>query len=76
MYVLATFREDDPQRQRDPIAAHGFASDIMELQGKFKPSRNRPSEDRRRVIARLGQSDFDGAQALAGIVLHNLVRGR
>jgi transcriptional regulator len=63
-------------RRRMLAGIVGFAIDIEELSGKYKLSQNRPAEDRQRVVARLGQSDSAAAQAVAGLMLENLVRGR
>lgn len=51
----------------------GFAIDIDDIQGKFKLSQNRSKEDRQRVIAKLGQSDAAADQAVASLMLADLV---
>lgn len=51
-----------------------FALDIEDIQAKFKLSQNRSAEDRQRVIAQLGQSDHPDHQAVAGLMLEDLVR--
>jgi transcriptional regulator len=51
-----------------------FAIEVDRLQAKFKLSQNRSREDRQRVVAQLGQDEHPDAQALAGLMLENLVR--
>lgn len=53
-----------------------FALDIEDIQAKFKLSQNRSIEDRQRVIAQLGQSDHPDHQAVAGLMLEDLVRAQ
>lgn len=59
-------------RMLDGIVA--FAIEVDSLQAKFKLSQNRSLEDRQRVIAQLGQNDHPDTQALAGLMLEDLVR--
>lgn len=51
-----------------------FAIELDSLDAKFKLSQNRPTEDRQRVIAQLGQDDHPDVQALAGLMLEDLMR--
>lgn len=51
-----------------------FAIELDSLQAKFKLSQNRSPEDRQRVIAQLGQDEHPDSQALAGLMLEDLVR--
>lgn len=51
-----------------------FAIEVDSLEAKFKLSQNRSPEDRQRVIAQLGQDEHPDAQALAGLMLEDLVR--
>lgn len=51
-----------------------FAIEVDRLQAKFKLSQNRSLEDRQRVIAQLGQDEHPDAQALAGLMLEDLMR--
>lgn len=51
-----------------------FAIEVDQIQAKFKLSQNRSAEDRQRVIAQLGQDDHPDAQALAGLMLQDLLR--
>lgn len=54
----------------------GFALDIEQIDAKFKLSQNRSTEDRQRVIAKLGQSDAPVDQAVASLMLEDLVRSQ
>jgi transcriptional regulator len=51
-----------------------FAIEVDNLEAKFKLSQNRSLEDRQRVIAQLGQDEHPDAQALAGLMLEDLLR--
>lgn len=51
-----------------------FALRVERWQAKFKLSQNRASADRQGVIAHLGQDEHPDAQALAGLMLEDLVR--
>lgn len=46
----------------------GFEIEIMDIQGKFKVSQNRPPEDRQRVCDELSQSHNQTENAVARLM--------
>ncbi len=64
------------QRRKMLPAIFGFAIEVTELTGKFKLSQNRSVEDQQRVISRLGQSGDPQSEAVANLMLANLVCAR
>jgi transcriptional regulator len=64
------------QRRNMLPGIFGFAIEVTELTGKFKLSQNRSPQDQQRVISRLGQSGDPQAEAVANLMLANLVRTR
>jgi transcriptional regulator len=80
-YDSAVFDPDGPHLPREKRRAmlpgiFGFAIEVTELTGKFKLSQNRSVEDQQRVISRLSQSGDAQAEAVANLMLANLVRAR
>jgi transcriptional regulator len=80
-YDAAVFDSEGPQmpsekRRAMLPAIFGFAIAVTELTGKFKLSQNRSTEDQQRVISRLGQSGDAQGEAVATLMLENLIRPR
>jgi transcriptional regulator len=80
-YDSAVFDPEGPHMPREKRRAmlpgiFGFAIEVTELTGKFKLSQNRSVEDQQRVISRLSQSGDPQAEAVANLMLANLVRAR
>ncbi|HCA27243.1 MAG TPA: FMN-binding negative transcriptional regulator [Betaproteobacteria bacterium] len=59
------------QRQRLLKAVVGFEIDVVEMQGKFKLSQNRPHDDRQRIIAQLAQTAYPLEKALSDLMRAN-----
>lgn len=59
-------RDERTQRMLEAIV--GFEIEVSAIEGKFKLNQNRPAEDRKRVIARLRESDSENDRAVAELM--------